>query len=316
MRKGGTSATLNKFIIYMGSRAWCWTLNNYSEEEETTLLRLLEELSQGIKYMCFGQEEGAEGTPHLQGFTRFTRPHRLGAVKRILGRRLHLEKAHGTDSQNRAYCSKTRDEDEHPNDVFHENGTMSNPGARTDLDAARARITEGATDLQIAEEFFPLWARYRQSFSAFRALLNPTISRAVYQINSFPMDWQTLNDFNFNKCMILWGLPGIGKTHLALSILGDSLVVSHIDELSKFDPTIHKGIIFDDMDFNHIPVSAQIHITDIEFDRAIHIRYGLANIPKNTKKIFTTNIDQGAIFNLDPTLGVKRRVSIHHLMKQ
>ena len=265
--------------------------------------------------MCFGREEGAEGTPHLQGFTRFSGVKRLGAVKRILGRRLHLEKARGTDMENKLYCSKTRDSDETPNDIFHENGVMSSQGRRSDLDAVRARINDGATDRDIAEEFFPLWTRYRQSFSAYRNLINPMASQARYEIGTFPESWRILGEWDFETCLILWGPPGIGKTHLALAILGDALVVSHIDELQHYDPSIHKGIIFDDMDFNHIPVSAQIHLTDKEFDRSIHIRYGLASIPAGTKKIFTTNVENGQIFDLNPDFGVARRVSIHHLVR-
>lgn len=109
------------------------------------------------------------------------------------------------------------------------------------------------------------------------------------------------------------GSPNIGKTQFALALIGNALMVSHIDDLKNFDPNVHDGILFDDMEFNHVPVSAQIHLTDWDFDRSIHIRYGLANIPKNTKKVFTTNVESGLIFNLDPSLGVKRRVRVHHL---
>lgn len=111
----------------------------------------------------------------------------------------------------------------------------------------------------------------------------------------------------------LMGTPNIGKTQFALALIGKALMVSHIDDLKNFDPEIHEGIVFDDMSFTHMPVSAQIHLVDWDFDRSIHIRYGLARIPQNTRKIFTTNTEGGEIFNLDTSLGVRRRIDIHHL---
>lgn len=51
----------------------------------------------------------------------------------------------------------------------------------------------------------------------------------------------------------------------------------------------HDGIVFDDMSFAHMPITAVIHLLDTEFERDIHVRYGTVNIPANTKKIFTYN---------------------------
>ena len=42
------------------SRGWCFTLNNYSVEEEETICNA------PCVYMLFGRERGDEGTPHLK----------------------------------------------------------------------------------------------------------------------------------------------------------------------------------------------------------------------------------------------------------
>ena len=44
---------------------WCFTLNNYSVEEEETIRNA------PCAYMLFGRERGDEGTPHLQGYVHF-----------------------------------------------------------------------------------------------------------------------------------------------------------------------------------------------------------------------------------------------------
>jgi hypothetical protein len=58
----------------------------------------------------------------------------------------------------------------------------------------------------------------------------------------------------------------------------------------------HDGIVFDDMDFKHLPRSSCIFITDWEMERQVHFRYQTATIPENMRRIFTTNIRDGAIF--------------------
>lgn len=119
---------------------------------------------------------------------------------------------------------------------------------------------------------------------------------------------------DWSKSHIFWGEAGCGKTIYALQLMPKALFVTHMDDLVQFDATEHDGIIFDDMSFDHLHREAQIHIVDIDFPRSIHVRYQVAHIPPNTKKIFTTNKQDGAIF-LTEDLAIKRRIKIHHLIK-
>lgn len=84
------------------SRGWCYTINNYTAEEEAGL--------HGIecKYHVCGREAGESGTPHLQGYIYFKDGRTLTAVKKELPR-AHLEEAKGTATQNREYCTKDGD---------------------------------------------------------------------------------------------------------------------------------------------------------------------------------------------------------------
>lgn len=80
-------------------RRWCFTLNNYSEDDCEKLNGL------DVKSIIVGKEKGEQGTEHLQGFVKFEKAKRLSAVKKILDK-AHWEKAKGSDSANLDYCSK------------------------------------------------------------------------------------------------------------------------------------------------------------------------------------------------------------------
>lgn len=286
-------------------KKWTFTLNNYTETEKSHLEELMATQESLIQYLLFSTETGESGTPHLQGYIELKTRMRLGALKNLLCSRIHLEIARGTAQENLEYCSK----EEEPQ-IF---GVPFVPhqGSRTDLESVRAMIQDGSTDLEIANEYFSQWTRYNRSFRLYRQLLNRPTVTSQHPLDSFPEAWRPLSTFDFRTSLILRGLPNIGKTEFAKTILPGALMVSHMDDLSMFDPSFHAGIIFDDMEFTHIPRSAQIHLVDIDNDRSIHIRYQTAFIPKNTKKIFTTNLDD--IF-LDDS-AINRRISKHHLVK-
>lgn len=88
----------------MQSRSWCFTVNNYEEQESEDLKQI------DCKYIVFGREVGEAGTPHLQGYVHFEKHKRLAAVKKLQPR-AHWEPAKGSYEQNRAYCTK---EDKEP----------------------------------------------------------------------------------------------------------------------------------------------------------------------------------------------------------
>lgn len=122
--------------------------------------------------------------------------------------------------------------------------------------------------------------------------------------------WEPITDWS--KTHIFWGKPGCGKTQFALAHFKNCLWVTHKDDLKKLDPLVHDGIIFDDRDWKYWPRSVQIDLTDIDQPRSIDVKHGFAVIPANTKKIWTTNIENGDIFLLDDE-AIRRRLTITHL---
>ena len=82
-------------------RAWCFTLNNYTEGEVESLKSL------PSSYMLFGYETcPTTGTPHLQGYVYFKHARTFQGVQKDIPR-AHLEMAEGDVNVNFAYCTKT-----------------------------------------------------------------------------------------------------------------------------------------------------------------------------------------------------------------
>lgn len=82
-----------------GVRSWCYTLNNYTEEERDAVRALK------CAYNIFGYERGDEGTPHLQGFIHLKDQKTLSAMKKFMPR-AHLDPRKGTVDQAVDYCKK------------------------------------------------------------------------------------------------------------------------------------------------------------------------------------------------------------------
>lgn len=84
------------------SRTWCFTLNNYTPEEEEGC-RLIETV-----YTIFGKEVGESGTPHLQGYLVFKNDKSRKQVSSLIPR-AWLSQAKADAIANAKYCSKDGD---------------------------------------------------------------------------------------------------------------------------------------------------------------------------------------------------------------
>lgn len=135
----------------MQSRRWVFTLNNPSQEEQDKIV----EYATNCKYLIYGREQGASGTPHLQGFLINTSPTRRSAISAATTTRMHLEKARGTSVQARDYCKKDGD--------YEEFGSFpENHGKRTDIERFKQYVEEAEFSpsvRDIARNFPALYAR-------------------------------------------------------------------------------------------------------------------------------------------------------------
>lgn len=115
-----------------------------------------------------------------------------------------------------------------------------------------------------------------------------------------------------NRCTVISGKSGWGKTQFAKTLFNNPLLVRHIDKLKKFNEMEHDGIIFDDMNFSHWPRTSCIHLLDIEEDTDINVKCTMITIPAGTKRVFTTNQEGISIFS-SSCLAIRRRLNCYTL---
>lgn len=126
---------------------WCFTLNNYSAEDEEVVKAI------DNKYIVYGRETSDSGTPHLQGFIVFRSTKRLAAVKKLLPT-AHWEVAKGTSKQASDYCKKDTD--------YYESGSFPDKsGCRSDLDNFCSTVKSGVIDKKrLRDEFRCVYSKY------------------------------------------------------------------------------------------------------------------------------------------------------------
>lgn len=159
----------------MGSRSWCFTINNHLEKDKT----LLEKLE--CRYIVVGEEMGESGTPHLQGFVTFNKPCRLAALKKI-NNRAHWEPAKSLEG-GANYCMKD-------NIIIHRDDRKQ--GGRTDLKNACESLKQGGIK-KVAEDHPEVYVKYSNGLEKLASLSQPK------------------RDFKPEVTWI-WGEPGVGKT--------------------------------------------------------------------------------------------------------
>lgn len=161
------------------SRAYCFTLNNYTDLEHTTISEM------ECRYLCIGKEIGESGTPHLQGYVYFASPRSLNSIKKLMPR-AHLEVAKGNPVQASDYCKKDGD--------FIESGELPAQGKRSDIDNVRDMIKEGLGMRDIVD--------VASSYQSIKC------AESVLKYKEKKRDFKT-------EVTWLWGPSGSGKTRYA-----------------------------------------------------------------------------------------------------
>jgi len=84
-------------------RSYCFTLNNYEVDKLDSFWQDL--VGSGPTHLVWGQEVGASGTPHLQGYIKFKNAKTLGKMRKLLPK-CHITVCKGDAKANYAYCTK------------------------------------------------------------------------------------------------------------------------------------------------------------------------------------------------------------------
>lgn len=168
----------------------CFTINNPTEDERDALKNMP---TNGASYLVYQDEIGDNGTRHIQGYVEFTSQKRFATLKKSVAfARAHMERRRGTAGQASEYCKK---KDSAVEGTTFEFGQISKQGKRSDLDAVKKLLDDGASMQDIANEHFGSFIRYHRAFGAYRNLVKPEI-RDV-------------------EVIVLFGAPGTGKSYWA-----------------------------------------------------------------------------------------------------
>lgn len=159
-------------------RTWCYTINNYTDDEIDKLKVLT------VKMHRCAKEVGENGTPHLQGAITFERTYRMAALKKLFPR-AHWKPGKTCDPEN--YCIK--------GEIIIDTVNREQ-GKRTDLaEAIEVGKAEGYREMAIAHP--ETFVKYHRG-----------LKELLFTIEE-PKEWYD------TKVYIFWGPTGSGKSRKA-----------------------------------------------------------------------------------------------------
>jgi len=204
-------------------RAWVFTLNNYTEQEQEELRRLVEESK--VRYMIFGREGKKEGaTPHLQGYIYSERKFTLKGLKEKIPalNRSHLEPRLGSHTEAKQYCQKEGD--------YEESG--SPPKSSTKRSRITSTILLGSSLRELTDNELISVYSIPSLYKARSILLN---------------EGQPLT--RGSTCGYwIYGPPGVGKSHMVHNLFPGAFVKQQNKWWDGYEG--QETVILDDLDSN------------------------------------------------------------------
>lgn len=214
----------------MTSRNWCFTLNNYTEDD------ICDIQAWDVDYMVYGHEVGESGTPHLQGYAEFKVTKRLETLKK-LNTRIHWGYRLADRESCILYCKKGNQSKKEwdelkelgPNygraaTIFEKGKRKKSQGKRNDLSEIKAMVKNGENMREIFDEA-----------NSFQALKMAEAGMKLFEPK---------RDFK-PQVTWLWGPTGVGKSYRAFKEAVNPWVSGvNLKWFDGYDQ--HEDVIFDD----------------------------------------------------------------------
>nr|WPV87697.1 replication-associated protein [Mute swan associated circo-like virus] len=191
---------------------YCFTINNYSEEELQKVKGIADWTSPMVKNAIAELEhtEVGSGTRHIQGYIHLKTRTDMNTLKNKISNRMHVEVARGSEYDNYKYCTKEGKEK-----VILEVGDFTE-----EIKSSKKMSNEEALEVMRDIKNLPE-EEFMQKRSLFY-LFNQNIYRdfrhkaRLTEIKVYPGNLQSKNVW-------LWGKAGIGKSRLARQ--GEELIL-------------------------------------------------------------------------------------------
>lgn len=240
------------------SRGWCFTINNYTEDD------IAKVQSFDCRYMVFGKEVGKEGTPHLQGYLYMNNDKTLSAMKKKFHPTAHLEPQKGTPEQASAYCKK--------DGVVFERGDPPKQGCRSDLCGVRDDILSGKKVDDIALEDPEMYHKY---------------GRTLHKIEDLAMRKKFRTEMT--EGVWIYGTTGTGKSEMAFEgFTPESHYHYKYDNSDWQDGYTQQPIVIIDEFRGQIPMHALLTMVD-KHPNHVMKRRGREPLPFISKKVIVTS---------------------------
>lgn len=244
----------------MTSRNWCWTWNN----PPAALPDIPNE-----RYSSWQLEKGDNGTLHWQGYTEFTKPTRLAAIKSVWPS-VHAEFRRGTAEQARDYTRK----DDTRQDGPWERGTFTTAaGKRSDLEDFKLAVRAGTSKRDLFEAHADVCAKYPRFVAEYQRLVRED---NITRLNDYTprLPWQqsvlTTVQGAVDERSITWVYDAVGnhgKTYLATHL---------VDKYGAFYTNGGKAV-----DLTYAYEGQPIVIFDYVRDSKDYVNYGVIEQLKN-----------------------------------
>lgn len=149
------------------SRGWCFTVNNYDEDDICYVSSLYED-DVNCKYLIVGFETADRtGTPHLQCYIYYTDAISWQSMKQNMENNINAKCYHFevAKSMVAAYCYCMEEGD------YYEYGLRPRQGHRTDLEVIKYDMLHKKKTLkEVSSEYFSQYCQYFRPFESFRRL--------------------------------------------------------------------------------------------------------------------------------------------------
>jgi len=267
----------------MTTRSYCFTINNYTDDELKCVRGLVDNFGGDFRYVCFGIEKGDSGTPHLQGYLELKSAQKSGFLKKHGFSRAHLEKRKATREEARAYCTKEG--------KFEEFGTFATGGrgSRNDIRALRDAIYAGASWVDVIDQFPDTVGRFMKFTQKCFEIFEKRVSKEYRQVD----------------VVVLLGDAGTGKTRFVTEAFPDVFTVNTRDSFPFDGYSGEKAILIDDF-YGGLPYTVFLDTLEGHRQR-LNIKGGHAYARWNHVFI-TSNMPPDSWYKKGLTPALKRRL--------